>query len=103
MAWRLLITDGAKEFIRANVSKERVLEKIEDSMGLLAEYPGAGPAYMPSYAAALPPFPCRYFPVSDTPFTLYYVLDEDAETVTVIDIEWSAGDPKKRFNRFLER
>ena len=70
---------------------------LEWAVEMLSAFPSLGPVYDPEYIAARPPFPCRYLPLPDTPFTLYYTVDEAALRVTIIDIEWSAGDPRKRF------
>ena len=97
MAYAVELTDYAESFLLDNVTSERVLERIERSVEMLAEYPEAGPSYNPDYAAARSPFPCRYLPLSGTPFTLYYLTDDEAQMVTVFDIEWTAGDPRARF------
>lgn len=97
MAYAVELTEYAESFLLDNVTSERVLERIERSVEMLAEYPEAGPSYNPDYAAARPPFPCRYLPLSGTPFTLYYLTDDEAQLVTVFDIEWTAGDLRARF------
>lgn len=97
MAYQLELTQYAEDFLAANVTTERVLLKIEEVANLIAAYPNAGVSYNPDYVAARPPFPCRYFPVGDTPFTLYYIKDDGKEKVVVFDVEWSAGDPRRRF------
>lgn len=98
MACRVELTEYAEQFISENVLTERVLGRFDDAVEMLAAYPYAGPAYAPTYPAATPPFPCRYYPLSDTPFTLYYLVDEERELVVVFDVEWSAGDPARRFS-----
>ncbi len=95
--FKVELTDSAELFLLENVSREETLARIERSVEMLAEFPFAGPEYLPDYPAATPPFPCRYLPLSGTPFTLYYLVDEQRSLVQVIDIEWSAGNPKKRF------
>lgn len=97
MAWRAELSAYAEAFVLRNVTSERVLARIESAVEMLREYPEAGPAYSPDYPAARPPFPCRYLPLSDTPFTLFYLVDTERQAVTVFDIEWSAGDPRHRF------
>lgn len=97
MAYQLELTQYAEDFLTENVTTERVLAKIEEATDLIAAYPSAGVFYNPDYQAAVPPFACRYFPVSDTPFTLYYIKDDDEQKVVIFDIEWSAGDPRRRF------
>ena len=95
--FKVELTNSVEPFILENVGREETLARIEQSVGMLAEFPFAGPEYLPDYPAATPPFPCRHLPLSGTPFTLYYLVDEQRSLVQVIDIEWSAGDPKKRF------
>lgn len=97
MAYLVRLTEYAEGLLTEWITSERVFEKVEHTADLLAQYPALGHAYDPRCAAAAPPFPCRCIAVSDTPFTLYYLIDGDAQTVTIISIEWSAGDPAKRF------
>lgn len=97
MPYAVEMSDWALDFIDKHVTRETVFARIEWAIDILGEYPAFGPSYEPGYAAARPPFPCRYLPLSDTPFTLYYVKDDESKKVTIIDIEWSAGDPLKRF------
>lgn len=95
--FEVLLTDYAETFLDENVLLERTLSRIEEAIQLLGAYPFAGSDYCPDYPAARPPFPCRHLHVSDTPFTLYYLVDEGTHTVTIFDVEWSSGDPRKRF------
>lgn len=97
MSCEVLLTQRAESFLLENVTLERVMRRIEETVELLGAYPLIGKAYDPSYPAARPPFPCRFLQVSDTPFTLYYLFDEEAGVVTVFDVVWSAGDPRRRF------
>lgn len=97
MSYNVEITDYASDFIEQNVALESVLRRFEWAVEMLSAFPSLGPVYDPEYIAARPPFPCRYLPLPDTPFTLYYTVDEAALRVTIIEIEWSAGDPRKRF------
>ena len=100
MAYEVRLTDWALRFIQENVSVESTFSRFEWAVEILGEFPSFGHDYSPSYPAARPPFPCRCLSLSDTPFTLYYVVDSEAECVTIFDIEWSAGDPAKRFSGF---
>lgn len=97
VSYKVEITDYAADFIEQNVALESVMRRFEWAVEMLSAFPSLGPVYDPEYIAARPPFPCRYLPLPDTPFTLYYTVDEAALRVTIIDIEWSAGDPRKRF------
>lgn len=98
MAYAVRMTEYARLFIENNVMSESMLARFDWAIEILGTFPSFGPAYEPDYPAARPPFPCRYLPLSDAPFTLYYIKDDDAETLTIIDVEWSAGDPRKRFS-----
>lgn len=91
------ITDYAAAFIEENVALESVLKRFGWAVDMLSVFPSLGPVYDPEYIAARPPFPCRYLPLPDTPFTLYYTVDDATARVIIIDVEWSAGDPRKRF------
>ncbi len=95
--FKVELTNSAELFLLENVTREETLARIEGSVRMLAEFPLAGPEYRPDYPAATPPFPCRYLPLPGTPFTLYYLVDETRSLVQVIDIEWTAGDPRRRF------
>ena len=76
MSCEVLLTQHAESFLLENVTLERVMRRIEETVELLGG---------------------RFLQVSDTPFTLYYLFDEEAGVVTVFDVEWSAGDPQRRF------
>lgn len=102
MPYQVGLTQFAEEFLIDNVTTERVLSKIEEAVELIGSYPNAAPAYNPEYSAARPPFPCRYFPVTDTPFTLYYIKNDDLQKVIVFDVEWTAGDPRRRFESLTQ-
>lgn len=97
MAWDVQLGESAERFILDNVSFETTLGHIEQCCQLLSEFPDVGSPYEPTYPAAVPPFACRSIRVPDTPFTLYYLKDDQRHTVVVFAVEWSAGDPKKRF------
>lgn len=94
---KVLLTDYAETFLDENILLERTLARMVEAFQLLGAYPFVGSDYSPDYRAARPPFPCRHSHVSDTPFTLHYIVDEGVRMVTVFDVEWSAGDPKRRF------
>ena len=97
MAYTVLFADSVLEFIDEHVTSERVFARIETYADLLAHYPYLGASYDPAYEAARPPVPCRYVPVPDTPFTLYYAVDDDAQVVNVFYLDYSAADPQRRF------
>lgn len=97
MPWKVEITAHALEFIDESVTHPAALASIERAVEMLSAFPRMGAVYEPEYIAARPPFSCRSLPLPDTPFTLYYCLQEEHGTVIVFDIEWSAGDPRRRF------
>lgn len=97
MSYTTSFTEYAEAFLLENVLSERVLERVEHTVDLLAQYPALRRVYDPQYPAAIPPFPCRSIAVADTPFTLYYVIDDGQQELTIVSVEWSAGDPAKRF------
>ncbi len=95
--FRIEYTDSAESFLLENVNREATMARIEQSVAMLAEFPFAGPEHLPDYPAATPPFPCRYLPLSGAPFTLYHMVDEPKSLVQLINIEWTAGDPRSHF------
>ena len=42
--------------------------------------------------------PCRWIAIPDTPFTIYYVIDYDADEVRVFYIEHQRMNPMGRFS-----
>ena len=96
-SYRVVFANSALDFIEEHVSSERVLAKIEQYEDLLSQYPALGAVYDPDYPAARPPVTCRQLPIPETPFTLYYALDEEREQVSVFYIEFKGADPKGRF------
>ena len=95
--YTVFFTDSVLDFLDAHVTSERVLARIEAYEDLLASYPHLGSVYDPVYDAARPPIPCRHISVPETPFTLYYVVDDDAREVMVLYCDFSAGNPRERF------
>lgn len=96
------LTPNVIEFIAANVQRESTLASIERCVSLLEEFPAIGRVYDPEYPAARVPFPCRSFVIPDTPFTLYYLKDDEERRIVVFAFEWTAGDPVKRFSKLEE-
>lgn len=97
-SWRVQFTKYAFNFIMDNVTSERVARKIFAYRELLSEFPDIGASYNPQYQAARPPFPCRSIAVPDTPFSLYYLKDEENRTVVIFAIEYNRVDPNARFS-----
>lgn len=95
--YEVVYTTDVINFMIANIWSKRVYEKIDLYRHLLADYPDLGAPYNPEYPAARPPFPCRWLPVPDTPFTLYYFKDEEAHRIAVFYIEHQGIDPESHF------
>lgn len=93
----VLFTESVRLFILENVYSERVASAIDRQRDMLALFPEMGREYDPSYEAAHFPVPCRWIAIPDTPFTIYYVIDYDADEVKVFHIEHQRMNPKGRF------
>ncbi|MEG0505755.1 MAG: type II toxin-antitoxin system RelE/ParE family toxin, partial [Raoultibacter sp.] len=96
MEYTVIYTEYVIDFIVEQVTSKRVYEKIDGYREVLASFPDIGKPYDPMYRAARPPFPCRSIPVPDTPFTLYYLKDDDCREVVVFFIEHQALNPEYR-------
>ncbi len=96
--WHAFYTGSALKFIQENITSERVVRKLFDYRELIESQPYIGRAYDPEYAAARPPFPCRFVTVPDTPFTIFYFLDEDEHHIVHFCIEYQRKDPNARFS-----
>ena len=97
MVYRALFANSVLSFIEDHVYSEHVLARIETYSELLADYPYLGAIYDPDYPATRPPLPCRHIRIPDTPFALFYSVDEVAEEVDVFHVDFSAGNPRGRF------
>ena len=97
MTYRVEIAESALAFIEEHVYSSRVLARIETYTELLADYPRLGAVYDPDYPAARPPIPCRHIDIPDTPFTLFYAVNEGAGLVEIFYIDFSASNPRGRF------
>lgn len=98
--WTTVYTRSAIDFIVAEVRSERVAEKLFSYRALLETAPDLGRAYDPDYPAARPPFPCRCIAVPDTPFSLYYLKEDDLRRIVVFCIEYQRTEPNARFSSF---
>lgn len=98
--WSVSYTRHAIEFLKTVITSERVLRKIFKYRALLQETPDLGRMYDPEYPAARPPFPCRYIPIPDTPFTLYYLKDDEKREIVIFSIDFQRTDPNARFSSF---
>ncbi len=65
-------------------SRRQVLEEVERATSIVCEMPGVGNVYESKRGREV-----RRCRVGKTPYYLYYVVDMDAETVSVLAI-WSA-------------
>ena len=90
--------ERAISFLEENVWTEQVLDRIVRYVDLLSEFPDLGTPYNPDYPAAKPPFSCRSIAIPDTPFTLYYVKDDERLLVTIVYIEHQGANPEERFD-----
>ena len=86
--------NSALSFVEEHVYSERVLARVETYTELLADYPYLGATYALDYPAARPPLPCRHIDIPDTPFTLFYSVNEAEQEVEVFYVDFSAGDPR---------
>lgn len=100
MAYRVDLSRHAMDFLAENVESTRMLDLVQTRLSILSDFPRLGAVYDPTYPAAKPPVACRHYPLSDTPFTAFYVVDDEARTVSILSVEWSSGDPKKRFTGY---
>lgn len=96
--WKARYTRHAIDFIKNNVTSRRVADKIFECRALLETAPDLGRVYDPEYPAARPPFPCRCLPISDTPFTLYYLKNEREKEIVVFSVDYQRGNPNTRFS-----
>ncbi len=92
-----IFTDDFWEFFNENVYSKRVAERVADLVNMLEVFPEAGRVYDPEYVAARPPFACRVLPIPDSPFVLYYLIDDENENVVVFSMQFQRADPIRRF------
>lgn len=98
-AVEVIFANDVVSFLIENIESPRVLARIEQQKGMLELFPEMGRAYQLEYEAAYPPVPCRWIAVPDTPFTLYYHFDEQAQKVVVFSIEHQRMNPMGRFSQ----
>lgn len=96
--YQVVFANSVLDFIEEHVSSERVLAKIEQYEELLSQYPALGAPCDPDYPAARPPITCRRLPIPETPFTLYYAIEEEHEQINVFYIEFRGANPTERFS-----
>ncbi|WP_251212400.1 hypothetical protein [Adlercreutzia murintestinalis] len=96
--WSVVYTQYAIDFISEHVESKWVLQKILEYRTLLETVPDLGRSYDPDYPAARTPFACRELPVPDTPFTLYYLKEEEERRIVIFCVEYQRADPNARFS-----
>ena len=93
--YEILLTDEAT-YAFADVYPERVRARMEQLIAFLAEHPFYGEGYDPYYPAERPPIPCRVFFCGR--YGIYYNVDDNRHTVTILAIEDTRMDPMGRFS-----
>ena len=96
--YQVIYTQFVIDFMLSEITSKRVYDKIDSYRLILARFPEIGRVYDPYYETARPPFPCRFVAVPDTPFALYYTVDNVTKIVTVFYIEHLRSNPKSRFS-----
>lgn len=96
LRYDVLMTDEALYGL-ADVRPDRVYQRLGELIPALASFPRYGQAYDPYYVAACPPVPCRVFYCG--PYGVYYTVDDEGRTVTVLAVEDERRDPRRRFCR----
>ena len=74
-------------------------DRVEGSVDVLASNPGLARRYNPQYEAAMPPVPCRSFPVPRTTKVIYLVADERLHELSMLFLGDAREDPRRRFDR----
>ena len=95
--FKSVITESVWQFIDENVYSKKVADKILEVIDLLEHFPEMGRVYNPEYIAARPPFACRSFPISDSPFVLYYFIKAEENEVVIFSMQFQRGNPEERF------
>lgn len=96
--WEVAFTPNALEFMDEHVSNAEDAKKIFKYRELLKLFPEFGRVYNPDYPAAIPSFTCRYIPIPDTHFTLFYTLLTEARTVAIFALDFQMANPNTRFS-----
>lgn len=96
--YEVIYSKSVLSFMLDTITSKRVYEKVDSYRHLLAAFPELGTPYQPEYAAARCPFPCRCIPVPDTPFTIYYGIDDEHRTIEVFYMEHQNANPHERFS-----
>lgn len=88
------MTDEAV-YAYARIPSDDVYRRMGELLGNLASFPRYGQEYDPYYDASRPPAPCRVAFCGR--YGIYYHVDDESHTVTVLAIEDERRDPKTRF------
>ena len=86
---------GVRQRVETALAMALAIDRQRD---MLALFPEMGREYDPVYDAARLSVPCRWIAIPDTPFTIYYVIDYDADEVRVFYIEHQRMNPMGRFS-----
>ncbi len=91
------VTDEAYLDLLA-LPSDGLLERMGRFLKLLATTPFLGRVYDPAYEAKQPPVKCRVLFCGN--YGIYYEVNENALTVTILAIEDQRRDPLNRFSRY---
>lgn len=89
------MTDEAV-YAYANIPSDDVYRRMGELLGSLASFPYYGQEYEPYYDAARPPVSCRVAFCGR--FGIYYHVDDESRTFTVLAIEDERRDSRRRFH-----
>ena len=78
---------------------DAVYEKVRSSVCLLASNPRMGRVYKPDYDAPKPPIPCRRIVVPTTNVELFYHVDDERLTISVLFACDARSDPMRKIWR----
>ena len=97
-SYKTVFTESVCDFIDNYVWSEKVADRILKIADLLEVFPEMGKVYYPDYIAAKPPFSCRTIPVADSPFVLYYLINEETNEIVIFSMQFQRADPTSRFS-----
>ena len=78
---------------------DSVYDKVDHSIGILADSPGLLRDYDPPYEAARPPVECKWYYVPGSCKVVYLAVDEDAGQMCFLFLGDTREDPLHRFDR----
>ena len=97
-SYKTVFTESVWDFIDSYVWSEKVVNRILKIADLLEVFLEMGKVYYPDYIAAKPPFSCRTIPVADSPFVLYYLINEETNEIVIFSMQFQRADPTSRFS-----